>query len=117
MTVLTETNHVGEFLLSEDNSTRCRENVTVTVSGSTNWLSGTVLGKIAATGKYVKYDEAGTDDGRRVAAGVLYNELLPVAGDIKATVIVRDAEVISAKLTGIDANGIADLKALGIIVR
>ena len=52
MTVLTETIHVGEFLLSEDNSTRCRENVTVTVSGATTWLSGTVLGKITASGKF-----------------------------------------------------------------
>lgn len=117
MTVLTETIHQGEFLLSEAPGFRSRDQVTVTVSGATKWLSGTVLGKITATGKYVKYDEAGTDDGRRAAAAVLYNELLPVAGDIKATVIVRDAEVISAKLTGIDANGIADLKALGIIVR
>ena len=117
MTVLTETNHVGEFLLSEDNSTRCREEVTVTVSGATNWLSGTVLGKITGTGKYVKYDEGGTDDGRRVAAAVLYNELLPVAGDIQATIVARDAEVIEAKLTGIDANGIVDLATKGIIVR
>jgi len=117
MTVLNETIHVGEFLLSEDNTTRCRENVTVTVSGATKWLSGTVLGKITSSGKYVKYDEAGTDDGRRVAAAILWNELDPVAGDIKATVVIRDAEVIQSKLTGIDANGIADLRALGIIMR
>lgn len=117
MTTFTETIHQGEFLLSEADGTRAREKVTVTVSGSTKWLSGTVLGKITATGKYVKYDEAGTDDGRRVAAGVLWNELDPVAGDVKATIIARDAEVLESALTGIDANGKADLLALGIVVR
>lgn len=117
MTTFTEGIHQGEFLLSEANSYRSRDVKTVTVSGATMWVSGTVLGKITATGKFVKYDEAGTDDGRRVAAGVLWNELDPVAGDISATVIVRDAEVNEDKLTGIDANGIADLLALGVIVR
>jgi hypothetical protein len=117
MTVLTETIHQGEFLISEATGLRSRDVKTVTVSGATAWLSGTVLGKITATGKFVKYDEAGADDGRRVAAGVLWNELDPVAGDIDATVIVRDAEVNEAKLTGIDANGKADLLALGIVCR
>ena len=114
MTVLTETIHQGEFLISEANGFLSRAKKTVTVSGTTKWLSGTVLGKITASGKYVKYDEAGTDDGRRVAAGILWNELDPVAGDIQATIIENDAEVIQAKLTGIDANGITDLLARGI---
>jgi hypothetical protein len=117
MTTFTETIHQGEFLLSEANSFRSRDVKTVTVSGADKWLSGTVLGKITATGKFVEYDEAGADDGRRVAAGILWNELDPVAGDIEATVLVRDAEVIEAKLTGIDANGVADLLALGIVCR
>lgn len=117
MTTLTDTNHVGEFLVSEANGYRSRSTVTVTVSGTAKWVSGTVLGKISASGKYVKYDEAGTDDGRRVAAGILYNELDPVAGDIKATIINCDAEVTQAKLTGIDTNGVADLLALGIKMR
>lgn len=113
MTVLNETIHQGEFLVSEANGKRSRATVTVTVSGAAKWLSGTVLGKITATGKYVKYDEAGTDDGRRVAAAILWNELDPVAGDVKAVVIDQDAEVIEAKLTGIDANGKVDLAAKG----
>lgn len=116
MTVLTESIHPGEFLISEGNGFQSREAVTVTVSGTTKWLSGTVLGKITASGKYIKYSD-GASDGSQAAAGVLWNELNPVAGDIKATVIVRDAEVIGTKLTGLDANGTADLKALGILVR
>lgn len=113
MTVLTETIHQGEWLVSEANGKRSRSTVVVTVSGATKWLSGTVLGRVTATGKYVKYDEAGTDDGRRVAAAILWNELDPVAGDIRAVIFDADAEVIEAKLTGIDANGKADLAAKG----
>lgn len=116
MTVLSETVHPGEFLLSESNGHRSREAVTVTVSGATKWVSGTVLGKVTSSGKYVKYAN-GASDGSEVAAAILLNELAPVAGDIKATVIARDAEVIDAKLTGIDAAGRADLAALGIVLR
>lgn len=116
MTVLTESIHPGEFLLSEANGYRSREAVTVTVSGADKWVSGTVLGKITASGKYVKYSDVAAD-GSQTAAAILLNELAPVAGDIAATVIVRDAEVIDAKLTGIDANGRTDLAALGIILR
>jgi hypothetical protein len=116
MTVLTETIHPGEFLLSEADGFFSRDTVTVTVSGSTKWLSGTVLGRITASGKWVKYVDAAVD-GSGVAAGILYNELDPVAGDIKATVFTRDCEVIGAKLTGLDANGTAELITRGIIVR
>jgi hypothetical protein len=116
MTVLTETLHRGEFLISEAVGFRSRDTATVTVSGATTWLSGTVLGKISATGKWVKYDNDGSG-GIEVAAGILLDELAPVAGDIQATIIVRDAEVKQAKLTGSDTTGIADLRALGIIAR
>jgi hypothetical protein len=37
MTTFTETNHQGEFLLSEANSFRSRDAKTVTVSGATTW--------------------------------------------------------------------------------
>lgn len=117
MTVLTQGIQAGEFILSPANGERSFDNVTVTVAGSVALASGTVLGKITATGKYVKYDETGTDDGRRVAAGVLLNACPGTNGDYKCAVVVRDCEVASAMLTGSDANGVADLKALGIIVR
>lgn len=106
-----------EFLLSEATGQRSRDQVTVTVAGAVALPSGTVLGKITATGKYVKYDEAGTDDGRRVALAVLMNACPGVNGDYKRAVIARDAEVIQSMLTGIDANGIVDLLTPNIIVR
>lgn len=116
MTVLTESIHVGEFLLSEAPGFYSRDVGVVTVSGATKWLSGTLLGKITATGKYIKYLN-GASDGSEVVAAILLNELNPVAGDIKATLITRDAEVIGAKLTGSDAPGLVDLAARGIVVR
>lgn len=209
MTVLNETIHQGEFLISEATGFRSREVGTVTVSGSTAWLSGTVLAQLtvgaasaaafagntgngtmgsitvgkgampgayrlvviepaanagvfivedptgkfvargnvgsafnagglsftladgatdfisgdgftitvaAGTGKWVKYADAGAA-GVETAAGILWNELDPVAGDIRATIIVRDAEVKASSLTGADAAGLADLRALGIIAR
>jgi hypothetical protein len=116
MPTLTETNHTGEFLLAEANGEISREQVTVTVSGSTPWLSGTLLGRITATGKFIKYLN-GAVDGSQTVAGILWNELAPVAGDIKATVIVRDAEVIGSKLTGSDAPGLVDLAAMRVVVR
>ena len=73
MTVLTETIHQGEWLVSEGNGKISRDEVTVTVSGATKWLSGTVLGKITASGKYIKYDN-GASDGSQAAAGILWND-------------------------------------------
>lgn len=116
MTILTEVIHQGEHLISEATGFRSRDVVTVTVSGTTKWLSGTLLGKITASGKYIKYAN-GASDGSQAVAAILWNELDPVAGDIKATVHVRDCEVMGAKLTGSDAAGLVDMAALGIIVR
>lgn len=209
MTVLTDTIRQGEFLISEAPGFRSRDVGVVTVSGSTKWLSGTLLAQLtvgaataaaaagntgngtmgavtvskgavagtyrvviiepganvgtftlenpdgvtvgrgavatafsgaglaftladgatdfvagdtfnitvaAGTGKWVKYSDAGVA-AVETAAGILWNELDPVAGDIKATIIVRDAEVNTSALTGSDAAGLADLARLGIIAR
>jgi hypothetical protein len=118
MTTLTQGFEQLEFLLSEAKGTRSRDAVTVTIAGAVALPSGTVMGKVTATGKYVKYDEAGTDDGRRVAAGVLGYALPGTNGDVlKQLVFTSDCEVIADRLTGLDTNGRADLLALGIKCR
>lgn len=71
----------------------------------------------AGLGEYTPYDDAGTDDGRRTASAILYAGVDATENDILAAAIVRDAEVIERLLTGLDANGHADLAALGIVVR
>jgi hypothetical protein len=119
MTVLTESSHAGEFLLSEANGNRSRENVTV-VSGQV-LDAGTVVGKVTATGKYAIYSN-GASDGTEVAAGVLLNAVDASGGDTDGVIIARDAEVIADSLifeSGGTATtaGIADLAAIGIIAR
>jgi hypothetical protein len=120
MAAKTEGKHSGEFILSEANYDRSREEVTV-VSGQ-NLTACKVLGKITSGGKYAVYDN-GASDGTQAAAGILFDDCDASGGDKKAAVIVRDCVVKAAMLdwgssdgTAITA-GRADLLALGIIVR
>lgn len=126
MAVKTEGKHTAEFLVSEANGTRSRDQVTVTVPANTTLAAGTVLSQLSANGKFAEYDNAGSD-GTEEADAVLYETLInntanPV--DVEATVIARDAEVRSADLvfkSGVDNTGKtaarADLATKGIIAR
>lgn len=114
--MLTEQKRAGEFLIAEGNGSISREKVVV-ASGSGVLVPGTVMGKVTATGKYKAYDNADATTGLGTAAAVLYNEVDATAADVEAVVIVRHAEVDEALLTGINADGKADLAALQIIVR
>jgi hypothetical protein len=115
MTILTEGKHTGEHLVSESNGTRSREEVTV-LQAATPIVSGTLMGKVTASGKYKAYSN-GASDGTEVAAGVLYTSLPAGTDEVKAVLHVRDCEVAGINLTGADTPGVADLKALGVIVR
>lgn len=119
MTTLTQGMQVGEFLLSEADGMRSRDQKTVTVAGAAAIASGTVMGKITATGKLIPYVN-GASDGSEAAVGIIYNSLPGVNGDYKATIFTRDCEVIGDRLNSgvaLDAPGLADLAALGIVVR
>jgi hypothetical protein len=107
---------VRPFLLSEASGQQSRENVTVTVSGATAIKSGTLLGKITATGKYIPYSNAAVD-GSQTAVAILYGATSAVNGDEKAVVITNNAEVNRAELTGLDAPAEVELAAIGIKVR
>lgn len=87
--------------------------------GSTDFVEGDAFNLVvkAGLGEYTAYDDDGTDDGRCVASAILYGAVDATATDVIATAIVRDAEVTERLLTGLDANGKADLQALGIIIR
>ena len=120
MTSLTESNHAGEFLLSEANGNRSRENV-ILVSGQ-DLPAGTVLGKITASGKYAVVSQ-GAGDGTQTAAGILYDNVDASAGDVECAIIARDAEVIEDELLfGNESpaelvTAKAELAAIGILVR
>jgi hypothetical protein len=125
MASLTEGRHTGEFLISEGLGHRSRDEATVTVAAETTLPAGTVLGRLA-TGKYVPYDNAGSD-GSEIAYAILYEaaanaEVAPA--DVVRAVINQDAEVRGTSLefdAGVDAAGklaaYEDLLARGIKVR
>lgn len=118
---LTEGRHAGEFLLSEANGHRSRE--VVTISDAIAIKAGQVLGKVTADGKYHFYDDANVVVGTGTAVAIAMYPLAAAATNRKITVIFRDAEVNGDCLEWNDENGasqtlgIADLLAVGIIVR
>lgn len=121
MATLTEGARNAQFLVSEANNHRSRGTGVVTVPPG-GYEAGTILGKITATGKYVRHD-SGLMNGAETPSAVLYGNLHET-GDTDTTLILRDAEVTSAHLTyedGANAAAIAAsnmaLAALGIIVR
>ena len=126
MATLTKIQSNASFIVSESNGYRSRDAVTVTVPASTTYAAGTLLGKITASGKYVRH-AAGADNGSEDEAGVLYETLVNTTGsgvDNASVSMARDAEVNGSELTyevGADASQITAsnlaLRALGIIVR
>jgi len=126
MATLTKIQSNASFIVSESNGYRSRDDVTVTVPASTTYEAGTLLGKITASGKYVRHAAAAAD-GSENEAGVLYETLVNTtvsAVDSESVSFARDAEVNGSELTyevGADAAQITAsnlaLKALGIIVR
>jgi hypothetical protein len=80
----------------------------ITVASGTDVLpGGTVLGKVAATGKYAPYDDGGSG-GVETAAGILLNRIDPTNGDELGSMLIMGV-VRSGSLFGIDANAMADL--------
>jgi hypothetical protein len=77
----------------------------------------------AGTGKYVRLDPSG-NDGRQIAAGILYHAAAAASADVKTVAIVRLAQVNAAELVwpvGISnpakAAALAQLAELNIVAR
>jgi hypothetical protein len=94
-------------------SSKIIETRTVIADAANDRAAGTVMGKISASGKYVEYDDDGTDDGRRIAIGVLMSDIPKGSADTKAPILLLGT-VRRAALTGLDANGEEDLNARGV---
>ena len=116
------------YLVSEANGTRSRD--VVTLAQGHNCLPGTVLGKVAASGKYVPVDptngtgEGETPDGSHIAVVVLFAAVDATAGDKPAVITARDAEVEAAALIWPAAitptqktAALGQLAAVGIVAR
>ena len=103
----------------------CRAVVTVNEAAATDYVIGTVLGKVTATGKYVVAKETATDGSKVPAAVVLENKSIAAATDTKVLAAVRGQMILSKAEVVLDATyntdakkatALAALEALGILV-
>ena len=97
MTVLIEGRHPGEFLMSEANGQRSRENITI-ASGSGIIAPGTVLGLITSGPDASQYTAsphaAGEPDlGTQVAVAIALYGCDASAQTAQISAVIRDAEV------------------------
>lgn len=77
------------------------------------YVAGQVVARNAVTGNYEKYVD-GSASGIGTAAGVLFQDVSPASGDTEIARVIFGGEVFEAKLTGLDAAAIVDLKARSI---
>lgn len=125
MTTFTESRRALEFLAWEVNPQFSRDEVTLTASQGA-LKAGTVMAKVTGTGNFVPYDDdanAGTA-GVGIAAGVLCYDVADSASTQKIVIVVRSAIVEQDLLVWEASNdtteknaGIAELNALGVLVR
>ena len=123
MSILTETNHAGGFLVWEVLRDYTRETVTI-ASGAGKLEPGTVLGKITTGGKFTKLTPAASN-GSQNAAGILWAGVDASAADSPGVVLLRGPALVNrheiiwpegATEAQITAATTA-LGALGIILR
>lgn len=121
MAVQTESNRLGDIVKWEEDNHFSRD--PVVVASGENLPIGTIVGKVTATGKMVELDPIATD-GSEEAAGFLIADCDASAADVNAVIIAREAIVVSSGLVWNVAVtdpekviALAELKALGIIVR
>jgi len=115
MTAVNDTFRTAEFLVSEANGYRSRDQIALATTPAL--VAGTVLAVVA--GDYVPYDGDSTVSGASTAEAILF-EGVEAGFDGVVTVVNADAEVNLAHLTytdGTEAALVADLAALGIKAR
>ncbi|OYW56788.1 MAG: hypothetical protein B7Y80_01515 [Hyphomicrobium sp. 32-62-53] len=94
----------------------------VIVSGSGVLRTGTVLGKITASGKYAPLDPAASN-GAQNAAAIVLNLVDATAADAETAILVGHAQIVPSELTWPAAAdttnernaALAQLEALGIV--
>lgn len=97
MPSITEGRYASDWLKAEShNSGYSREEVII-VSGAGKVLTGTVIGKITATGKYKPVTIAAVD-GSQNAAGILLTSVDATSADAQSVAIVREAIVVQQGL-------------------
>lgn len=126
MTTLTMAPTLGDLLKYELNGNYSRE--TVTLKSGTNFLLGSVLGKITASGKYRLSPNAQVvgDEGAETAVAVLIEAVDATAADKTGLVVARGPAIVSKVALVFDASvddntkkaaKDAQLSAAGIVPR
>lgn len=116
MATLTEGKHSGEFIgeLALGPGYHIDE---ITVLSGQNLVAGAVLGKVTASGKYVAFDNVGTDDGRRTAAGILVGAVHADGADAVGTALLRGPAIVNKNdLTWADGVDAAEQAAALIVL-
>lgn len=108
MATLTEGMHEGEFIGQLAMGIGYHVDQVTVLSGQT-LEAGAVVGKQTSGGKYVAYDNAGTDDGRRAVAGVLMADVDASGGDVATARVLRRGPAVINKndlkwAAGVDAS-------------
>ncbi|CAD7036451.1 head decoration protein [Pseudorhizobium halotolerans] len=104
--LISEGRYASDWLKREADSHFSREEVIV-ASGSGVVQTGTVLGKITASGKYKPVTVAAVD-GSQNAAGILLHTVDATSADAAAVIIARDAIVVHQGLkygADVDTSG------------
>lgn len=81
---------------------------------SGGYVAGTVVARNTVSGFYEAYDD-GASSGLNTAAGILFHDCEPESGDTEVAQIIFQGQVYYSNLTGIDANGIVDLKGRTVV--
>ena len=95
-TPLTETNKIGDVVGYEAGESYSRKAVTI-ASGAGILKTGTVLGKITASGKYLTA-ETDAVDGSQTAVAVLLDDIDATSADKTAKIVVRHATLKTSGL-------------------
>ncbi|MDX1729796.1 MAG: head decoration protein [Aurantimonas coralicida] len=106
MVTLTEGRYASDWLKREADSLFSREEAVI-ASGAGVVVSGTVVGKITASGKYKPVTIAATD-GSEDAAGIVMWDVDATSADAHAVIIARDAIVVHQGLkygADVDTSG------------
>ena len=107
MATRTEGRHTGEFIgeLALGQGYHCDQ---VTVLSGENLVAGAVVGRQTVGGKFVAYDNAGTNDGRRTVAGILVGAVNASGGDAIGLVLRRGPAMVNKNdltwASGVDAS-------------
>ena len=134
--IATEPKRLSDLVKDEYKPTTgyCRKQVVVNEAAAETYVMGTVLGKITATGKYIRAIETAID-GSEVAAAIFIGVPagdfgidgdIPITTDTNVTTLIQGPLIVGLDALVLDATydnatkidqAVSELEALGIVVQ